>query len=187
MKNFCNLVLKQALNYCRCWFHDLTKVAICFACITAFSQARADVVGVENEEKSFGDWKVFCETDVMMEVSNCKVAAKFYEKTAVISVEPGVKFANKLFIVIPQIRPESVVKIRVNKNDLIFSNSVQAKDFGLIALDDEKKSALYSQMRNGEWLFLRFNVRDSEKEVTVRLSLKDFRSAIAYYNSKISQ
>lgn len=162
--------------------------AVIFFCgLAVFSQAQADVVGIENEEKTFGDWKVFCETDVMMETANCKVAAKFYENLAVINIEPQPKFMNKLFIVIPQTRPESVVKIRVSKNDMILSEAVKPKDFGMIKLDDEQKAMLFNQMKNGDFLFLRFNVRNAEQEITVRLSLRDFRSAMNYYNSKISR
>jgi hypothetical protein len=40
-------------------------------------------------------------------------------------------------------------------------------------------------MKNGEYLFLRFNVSNSEKEITAKLNLKDFISALEYYSSKV--
>jgi hypothetical protein len=36
-------------------------------------------------------------------------------------------------------------------------------------------------------LYLRFSVRDLEQEVTVKINLKDFRSALSYYNSRASK
>ena len=40
-------------------------------------------------------------------------------------------------------------------------------------------------MKNGEYLFLRFNINDSEKEITAKFNLKDFSKALEYYSSKV--
>ena len=160
---------------------------VTFFCLTSFNAAKGEIIDVQNEEKTFGEWKVFCEIDAMMDLAHCKIASKFYQNTAVISIEPTVKFLNQLFIAIPQIRVGSFVKIRVDQNDLILSRNLNAKDFGLIPLDDAQKNALYNQMKSGDFLFLRFNVRDSEKEITAKINLKDFRSALGYYINRISK
>ena len=90
-------------------FFDLTSINI----------AKAEIINIENEEKIFGDWKVFCEIDVMMNLAHCKVASKFYENTAVITIEPTAKFLSQLFVVIPQAAIGSFVKIRVDKKTAI--------------------------------------------------------------------
>lgn len=155
--------------------------------LTSFNLAHGEIIDVQNEEKTFGDWKVFCEIDAMMDIAHCKVGSKFYENTAVISIEPTVKFLGQLFVIIPQVQVGSFVKLRVDQNDLILSKTIGVKDFGLIPLDDTQKQTLYHQMKNGDFLFLRFSVRGSEKEVTAKISLKDFRSALSYYNSRVSK
>ena len=153
----------------------------------SFNQAKAEIIDIQNEEKIFGDWKVFCEIDAMMDIAHCKIGAKFYDNTAVINIEPTAKFLNQFFIVIPQIKIGSFVKIRVDKNDLLLSANIGAKNFGLIPLNDNQKNALYQQMKLGDFLFLRFNVQGIEKEITARISLKDFRNALEYHNSRISK
>ncbi len=155
--------------------------------LTSFNPAKAEIINVQNEEKNFGEWKVFCEIDVMMDLAHCKIASKFYENTAVISIEPTIKFLNQLFIAIPQIRVGTFVKIRVDQNDLILSRNVSTKDFGLILLDDVQKNSLYNQMKSGDFLFFRFSVRDSEKEITAKINLKDFRNALTYFSNRVSK
>lgn len=147
--------------------------------------AIAEIIEPRNEEKSFGDWKVYCEIDDMMNTAHCKIATKFYDNSSVISLQPTNHFANQFFIIIPKIKLGSFAKIRVDKNDLILSKNSTSKDFGLINIDNSEKNNLFSQMKNGEYLFLRFNINDSEKEITVKLSLRDFMKALGYYNSKV--
>jgi invasion protein IalB len=158
-----------------------------FFLLTSFNQAFAEIIDIHSEEKTFGDWKVFCDIDDMMDLAHCKVASKFYENTAVLTIEQNTKFLSQLFIVIPQVKVGTFLKIRVDKNDLILSRNIGNKDFGLIPLDDEQKNLLYRQMKNGDFLYLRFSVRDLEQEVTVKINLKDFRSALSYYNSRASK
>ncbi len=153
--------------------------------LTAFCfNTRAEVIDLRNEEKIFGDWKVFCETDEMMAMSHCKIAAKFYDNASAITIQPIAKSTNQFFIIIPQVQISSFVQIRVDQNELILSRNVTDRDFGLVPLEDAQKNSLFTQMKNGEFLFLRFSVRDSEKDITVKLSLRDFRSALSYLNNR---
>lgn len=152
----------------------------------ATNVAMAEIIDLQKDEEEFGDWKVYCETDVMMDNSHCKIATKFFDSSSVITIEPTTKFFNQLFIIIPQIKTGSFLKIRIDQNDLILSDNVDVNDFGLIKLIDAKKNDLYRQIKNGDFLFFRFNVKSSEKEITVKINLKDFRNALNYYNSRVS-
>ncbi len=166
------------------------KKFLIFVCLVGFftsNFAAAEIIDIRNEEKNFGEWKVFCEADDMMNIAHCKIATKFYDNSSVITIQPTVKFANQFFIIIPQIQVGSFVKIRVDQNDILLSKSISSKDFGLINLSDEQKNMLFLQMKNGDFMFLRFSVHGSDKEITAKLSLKDFRSALSYYNSRVSK
>jgi invasion protein IalB len=155
--------------------------------LTIPTKSYSEIINIQNEEKNFGDWKVFCEVDVMMDLAHCKLASKFFENKAAISIESTSKFSNQLFIVIPQIKIGSFVQIRIDKNDLIFSRIITQKDFGLIPIDDQQKANLYRQMQSGSFLFIRFSTKSSEKEITAKISLKDFHNALNYYNSRNSK
>ncbi|MBU6139962.1 MAG: hypothetical protein KGP29_00190 [Proteobacteria bacterium] len=160
-------------------------MTLCFNAIQ--KNAWAEIIDLRNEEKAFGDWKVFCEIDEMMGISHCKIAAKFYDNASAITIQPMSKSMNQFFVIIPQVQVGSFVKIRADQNDLLLSRNISDRDFGLVPFDDLQKNSLFTQMKNGEFLFLRFNVRDSEKEITVKLNLRDFRSALGYLNSRNSQ
>ena len=162
----------------------LTIFLTTFFSLTSFNQLHAEIIDIQNEEKNFGEWKVFCEVDAMMDIAHCKVASKFYENNAVVTIESTSKFLSQFLIVIPQIKIGSFVKIRIDRGDMILSQNASQKDFGLIPLSEEQKNIIYKQMKTGDFLFLRFNVRDSDKEITARINLKDFRSALAYSNSR---
>ena len=149
--------------------------------------AQAEIIDVRNEEKTFGEWKVFCEVDDMMGISHCTLASKFFQNTAVITIEPTLKFLSQLYIVVPQVKVGSFMQIRIDRNDLILSKNIGPKDFGLIPLEDVQKNMIYREMKSGDFLYLRFNIRDSENEVTAKISLKDFRSALTYFNSRLSK
>jgi hypothetical protein len=144
--------------------------------------ASAEIIDDKDEEKQFGDWKSFCKVDLMMGVMDCKIASKFYEN-AVITIEPNDKLPAKINLVIANAKIGEPVKIRIDKNNIIQSKSATNKDFGMVSLDNEQKDSLYNQMLNGEFLFLRFNLQSAEKEITVKIQLKDFRNALAYINN----
>ena len=42
-------------------------------------------------------------------------------------------------------------------------------------------------MKTGDFLFLRFNVRGQQKEITAKINLEDFRNALGYYDIKASK
>ncbi len=146
----------------------------------AQNNSYAEIVSVKKETKNFGEWKSFCETDTMMNATHCRLGAKFFDNASVIAIEPSNQFFSQFFITIPKIRLKSLVQIRVDNNDLIFSRDLKKEDFGLIALTDEQKKTLFAQMKNGEFLFLRFNISDSDKEITAKINLVDFQNAIFY-------
>jgi len=149
--------------------------------------SRAEIIENRNEETNFGDWKLYCEIDDMMSLSHCKIASKFYDNSSVISLQPTPKFANEFFIIIPKIKIGSFAKIRVDQNDLVLSGNVSKQDFGMLPIEQTQKNILFNQMKKGDNLFLRFNVADSEKEITIRLKLNDFNKALNQYNNKVFQ
>ena len=163
----------------------LIFIFILFHFLIFKNNAQAELIELRNEEKTFGDWKVYCEIDDMMSSAHCKIASRFYDNSSVISLQPTNHFANEFFIIIPKIKIGSFAKIRVDKNDLILSQNASQKEFGLVPISAQQKNTLYSQMKNGEYLFLRFNVGDSEKEITAKLNLKDFIKAFEYYSNKV--
>ncbi len=151
------------------------------------SNLKAEIVNLQKEEKKFGDWKVFCEIDAMMDAKHCKMGAKFFDNASSITLEPNPKSFSQLFIVIPQIKTGSFLKIRTAKNDLILPQVVDKRDFGMIKLDDRQKKILFDQMKNEDFLFFRFNINDSDKEITAKINLNDFRNALQYYYQRISE
>jgi len=166
----------------------MKRLLISFFFIFYFTvNANSEVIDVKNEEKNFGEWKVICEIDDMMSYAHCKIASKFFDNSSVITLQPFAKFANQFFIIIPNIAHGSFVKIRVDQNDLILSKNISAKDFGLIPLEDSQKNNLFLQMKTGDFLFLRFNIKGQQKEITTKINLQDFRDALEYYNHRASK
>lgn len=152
--------------------------------IVIFEKADAEIIKTSQEEQTFGEWKVFCEIDDMMKTAHCKIASKFYDNSSVISLQPTNNFVNEFLIIIPKIKLKTFAQIRVDDNDLILSQNVESKDFGLLKILENQKNILYLQMKNGDYLFLRFSINDSDKEITVKLNLKNFADALNYYYKK---
>jgi len=149
------------------------------------SNLRAEIIDIEKIEKPFGEWRLLCENDVMLGNISCKIAQNFYRQTAVITYNLDGKIEDELLIIIPNARPTAFVQIKIDKNDLIFSDVIKESDFGLIELKKIQKEQLIKQMRKGQSLFLRFDDRNVAKEVTVKLNLKDFNEAFSYYLNNI--
>lgn len=162
----------------------MRKSLLVFLSLFFFSanSANSEVIDIRSTEKTFGEWKVFCEIDDMMSNAHCKIAAKFFDKASVITIQPTLKSASQFFMIIPQIEIGGFVAARVEKNDLILSSNIAKKDFGLIPFSNTQKDLIFAQMKEGNFLFLRFKIQNLEKEVTVKLDLNDFRSALEYYN-----
>ncbi len=159
-----------------------------FSLVLFFSfNIQAEIINLQKDEKKFGEWKVFCETDMMMQTSHCRIGTKFFDNASAITIEPSGKSSfNQFFITIPKIKLSSFLQIRVDQNDLIFSKIIKESDFVLIAIDDEQKNILFSQIKNGDFLFFRFNIKDSETEITAKINLSDFRNALAYCHQRSS-
>jgi len=161
-------------------------VVFVFSLVLFFtSNIQAEIVNLQKDEKKFGEWKVFCETDAMMSLTYCRIGIKFFDNASAITVEPNATSFNQLFITLPKIRLGSFLQIRVDQNDLILSQVSKEKDFGLIAISDEQKKSLFAQMKKGDFLFFRFNIKESDKEITAKINLNDFRNAIAYYKERV--
>jgi len=166
----------------------MKKIFLTLAVLILFSnQSFAEMVNPQKDDKIFGEWRLICENDVMVDVPYCKVASNFYQDQAAISIEPSLKFSNQMIMVIPNLKLGENVQIRIDKNDIIFSKPVTKDDFGLVNLTSQRKFNILSQMKKGDFLFIRFNISTSEKEITVKLNLKDFRDAVSFYNSKYSR
>ncbi|MBL6664602.1 MAG: hypothetical protein ISQ34_02025 [Rickettsiales bacterium] len=147
--------------------------------------AFSKIVEEESSEKNFGEWKVYCQSDIMMDISNCKIANKFYQNNSLLSFEPKGNYPN-LLLIIPDIKPSSYALIKIDKNNLIKSNTIKSTNFGYINLTEYQQNLIYHQMKKGDFLFLRFNVKDLRKAVTIKINLKDFKDALSYYESKTS-
>ncbi len=153
--------------------------------LLVINRSYCEIIETKNEEKTFGEWKVFCEIDDMMQSSHCKIASKFYDNSSVISLQPTNSLVNQFFIIIPKIKIASFVKIRVDNNDLILSQNINSNDFGLIKITSNEINNLYNQMKKGDNLFLRFNIEEFDKEITVKFDLKNFNKALYFYNNKV--
>ncbi len=151
--------------------------------ITVFTfnyNLKAEIVNLQKDDKKFGDFKVFCEKDVMMNATHCQIGAKFFDNASSFTIEPNKVGFNQLMIVIPSIKLGGFVQIRIDQNDLIFSKIAKQNNFGLIEIEDNDKISLFKQMKTGDFLFFRFKIKESDKEITTKLNLNDFRSALNY-------
>ena len=163
-------------------------VVLAFSVVLFFtSNIQAEIVNLQKDEKKFGEWKVFCETDSMMSLTHCRIGVKFFDNASAVTVEPNNISFNQFFITVPKIRIGNFLQIRVDQNDLILSQVVKESDFGLIGIDDDQKKILFSQMKKGDFLFFRFNIRESDKEITAKINLNDFRNALTYYKERVSK
>ena len=143
------------------------------------------IVEDQSSQQNFGEWSVYCQSDIMMDISNCKIANKFYPHNSLLSFEPKGSYPN-LLMIIPDIKPSSYVLIKVDKNNLIKSSIIKDANYGYINLTDYQQNLIYKQMKKGDFLFLRFKVKELNKAVTIKIDLKDFRDALRYYESKTS-
>ena len=162
------------------------KLSIFFVLLFFLSNnLRAEIVEIEKIDKSFGQWRLLCENDIMLDKMSCKIAQNFYEKSSVITYNLDNKTDNDLLVIIPNARPGAFVQMKIGKNDLIFSDVVKETDFGLIGLKKIQKEQLIEQMKKEQNIFLRFDDRNIAKEITIKLDLKDFNEALKYYNTNI--
>jgi len=160
----------------------LSVILIYIACI---STSYSKIIENQSIQENFGEWSVYCQSDIMMDVSNCKIANKFYSNNSLLSFEPKGSYPN-LLMIIPDIKESSYVLIKVDKNSLVKSSIIKDSNFGYINLTDYQQNLVYKQMKEGDFLFLRFKVKELNKAVTIKINLKDFKDALNYYKSKTS-
>lgn len=153
--------------------------------LTITTSAYCKIVEEESTHENFGEWGVYCQSDIMMDISNCKIANKFYHNNSLISFEPKGNYPN-LLLIIPNIKESSYALIKVDKNQLIKSSIIKNSNFGYINLSDYQQNLIYKQMKKGDFLFLRFRIKELNKAVTIKINLNDFRDALRYYESKTS-
>ncbi|MFC1659497.1 hypothetical protein ACFL0U_02950 [Pseudomonadota bacterium] len=172
-------------------FVVLQAVMIILVCISIDFARGETIDNIKTEFKTFDEWTVVCDKDVMMEQVRCKVAAKFYNNTASVFVQPENKVANHVVFIIPTALQGSIVKIKVGKNNVIVSNEVGDDDFAVIPMRESFKKKILDQMKNDDtYLYIRFYVRDikaidGRREITERISLAKFNEMIDYYYSQV--
>ena len=141
-----------------------------------------EIISPQKDEIKFGEWLLICENDVMADIPDCQIANQFYQQS-VIKLAPSLKLSNQMIMVIPNLKLNESVQIRIDKNNIIFSSPTKKNDFGLVRITPQQKSTILSQMKNGDFLFIRFNINNLQK--TAKLNLKDFRSAVSHYQSTL--
>jgi hypothetical protein len=153
----------------------------------------AEVIdNIVRDEKKFGEWMLICEEDVMFDNISCKISTTFYQNSSMIFIQPNNKIANQVVIMIPSVAENTMIKVKVDKNQVVTSDIIDKKmEYGVIPFSPQKQRLLYSQMIDGEFLLIRFTVRDLReiggmKDITAKISLIDFGKMITYYNSKIN-
>ena len=149
------------------------------------------IENISINEKSFGDWTVSCEQDVMMDNVDCKIFTKFYNNTSSVYIQPNNKIANQVVIMIPSVLPNTTVKVKIDKNEIITSDIItNISEYGVIPFSPRKQKTMLSQLKKGNELFIRFSVRDLKsvngmKEITTKISLFDFQKMLVYYDIKM--
>lgn len=170
------------------------KRIFCFIFYFLFSNnllAATLIDNISKDEKKFGDWTVSCEEDEMMEKVNCKVFATFFNENSSIYIQPNNKVANQVVIIIPTAKEGSILKFRVDQNDLISSDNIVKNDeYGIIPFSPSKQKAMLNQIKVGQSLYIRFTVSDpqaanGEKEITTKISLVEFPELLTYYETKV--
>jgi len=143
------------------------------------------------EEKKFGDWTVFCEEDVMMASINCQIFTTFYNNSSSVYIQPNNRIANQVVLMIPPALENTNVKVKIDKNKLIISDTIDKKfEYGVIPFSPLKQKLMLSQLKTGQDMFIRFTVRDLSvaggvKEITARISLAEFSKLLVYYDIKM--
>ncbi|MDR3289805.1 MAG: hypothetical protein LBT02_00790 [Rickettsiales bacterium] len=170
------------------------KKIFLFIVIVFVCNANASIVdNVVKDEQKFGEWTVSCEEDVMYSDIQCKVYTRFYKDEASIFIQPNNKNINQVVIMLPDAMENSVVMIKIDKNSIINSDPVDKKNrYGVIPFSPKKQKSMLLQMKEGDNMLVRFNVRDSKvpggvREITAKISLAEFGKMLIFYDSKIDK
>ena len=146
---------------------------------------------IKIEEKKFVDWDVTCNEDIMVDDVDCKIHSKFYNDTSSIYIQPNNKVANQVVIMIPSVIENTTVKFKVDKNPIINSDIIETLPaYGVIPFSPNNQKLMFSQLKDGNELYIRFTVRDLKssggiKEITVKISLIDMPKILTYYEVKM--
>jgi len=142
------------------------------------------------EERNFGDWKVLCKEDVMMDETNCKAFSKFYNNLGTIYIQPHNKIANQVVMMIPPAVLNTEVKVRIDKHEVISSRALSQDSYGVVPFSSKDQKTMLQQMKAGKGFFVRFFVEDKgsnkNKEITIKISLAEFTKMLMFYDQKIS-
>jgi hypothetical protein len=156
------------------------------------NNVRADIVeNITKDEKQFGEWKISCQEDIMLEHIDCKISTTFYNNTSAIYVQPNNKIANQVVIMIPSAAENTMVKVKVDKNLIISSDLIDKKmEFGVVPFSPDNQKKIFRQIASGDNLYIRFTIRDltfagGMREVTIKKSMAEFTKLLIYYDSKI--
>ncbi len=138
--------------------------------------------------KEFGSWTVSCREDLMLGENNCKLFANVLDGT-VIFVNPN-NNVNKIVTISKEISEGSNIMFRVDKNELFESDTARNNEYSIVEMDVEDKVKLLEQLKTGNNLYVRLNIKDESsdngtKQITARFNLADFSKAIIYYNSVV--
>ena len=154
----------------------------------------AEVIdNVRNEKRKFIDWVVECNQDMMSDIVNCKAYASFYDNNSFFFIQPNNKIANQVVIIIPSVLENTIVQVKVDKNSVIHSDFTDKSSlYGVIPFSPQKQKMIFDQLKFGKNVYIRFSVKDSkspkgQKDITAKISLKDFQQILLYYNSKINK
>lgn len=136
--------------------------------------------------KEFGSWVVSCKEDVMLNENSCKLFANILDESTLF-VNPN-NARNKIVIISKEILNGDKIIFRVDKNNLIESEIANDNRYNIVEMSIEDKGQLLEQMKTGNNLYARFNIRDDSnkngtKQITARFNLADFSKALIYYNS----
>lgn len=165
---------------------------IILGCLLFNTSFAAEIIdNISKEEKKFGDWTVACEEDVMMQKVDCKIFAQFYDDNSSVYVQPNNKIANQVVVIIPSILENTNVKVKIDDNNLIISDTIdKVPEYGVIPFSPAKQKLMLSQLKTGQEMYIRFTVRDLKvaggvKKMTAKISLAEFSKLLVYYDLRM--
>lgn len=168
-------------------FKSLSWLWLIWSIFTPLLGLAAERVDLERVNKQFGDWSVKCDKDLMMGTAKCEIIAYLSDGKGFIKVFP--METPKVTITIPTAATETIAKLRVDRRPLLNSNLIKRNDFGAIVFTPEQLSKLFTQLKYGNYLYVRFyepdpNERGLYSEITERISLKGFLELLEFYRTE---
>lgn len=169
-------------------FKFFTKLIIILSFIN-ITNAKAEIIANKSvSNKNFGIWKISCEEDVMLQQVRCKFFTEITEGSILFINSEN--HNNLVTIISKDIVNNTNMLVKVDGNSLIKSEIVRENPYNVLNFSIENKKQIFKQLKNGNDIFFRFLIqdlgeKDGKKEITVRLDLSQFRSALLYYDSKV--